>query len=375
MNSAPRVLIVTPVFTHPPRQGNAARILAFGRELKARGFCVEVVHYCLDNLPPGGDEAMRQEWSDVHLIPARPHKAQRHATHWGLDDWCHDDVTRTVARLCMARRYAAVIVNYVWMSRCLLEINGPLRIIDTHDLFGDRHLISIASGLEPNWYFTSTDEETAGFDRADLVIGIQSRETARIATRTRARTITVGHPIPAWFLTTPSSAYSAAEFGYFASANPWNVRSLDALDSKLAQRFADCDWSIAGTICRALRRLRTRPFQFGAVNDPADFYRHVGCCINPMIGGTGLKIKTIEAMAYGCPVIGTVDAFEGLPAIHPMHTLSDLTAMVEAMREFCGSPNLQVETLVATRELHASYTSETNRQYDQLADLIRGRVA
>ncbi|WP_454658293.1 glycosyltransferase [Bosea beijingensis] len=368
--SLPSVLVVTPVFTHPPTQGNAARILAFGRELKARGFRVEVVHYALDRLTPEGDQAMRREWDAVYHLDARPHKPQNHPMYWGLDDWCPDEVCNFVGELCRSKNYVAVVVNYVWMSRCLEGLVGPIKIIDTHDIFSDRHKVSADHGIEPNWFFTSPIEEARGFARADIVIGIQKLEAEYIATQTAALVLVVGHPIPNSFLSFERSAYQATDFGYFASGNPWNLASLRQFDVHLARNYADCDWSVAGTICDVLPRLETSPFIFGKVDQPLDFYRHVRCCVNPMLAGTGLKVKTIEAISHGVPVIGTKVAFEGLGAFHRMHRLSDMDEVVLAVKEYGRYEAVERELSIASMQLLASYNAEVMRQYDDLSRLI-----
>ena len=371
MTRATRVLIVTPVFTNPPTQGNAARILAFGRELKKRGVVVDVLHYSLDYMTAEGDAEMRREWNSVELIHARPHGPQSHPAFWGIDDWCPDEVCDGVANATRRVAYDAVIANYVWMSRVLERAETGLKVIDTHDRFGDRHGLSLRHGLSPNWYFTSEAEESRGFDRADIVIGIQCQETGDIAKRTRARAVTVGHPMPAWFLSNADSAAKAAMFGYFGSGNPWNVRSVRAFDDALAESGRICDWSIAGTICRTMMEFRTQPFSFGAVDSPEQFYRHVDCCLNPMSGGTGLKIKTIEAMAHGRPVIGSEHAFDGLDPQHALHRLATVADMVDAVDDYAGSPALRRELLEASRLLFARYSTTTRQQYDALVDSIR----
>jgi hypothetical protein len=38
------------------------------------------------------------------------------------------------------------------------------------------------------------------------------------------------------------------------------------------------------------------------------------CVIIPMVGGRGVSIKTVEAAAVGCPIVGTRFAFRGLPS-------------------------------------------------------------
>lgn len=51
----------------------------------------------------------------------------------------------------------------------------------------------------------------------------------------------------------------------------------------------------------------------GPVAELAPFYRASRTVIAPMVSGTGVSIKTIEALALGKPFVGTSKAFRGMP--------------------------------------------------------------
>lgn len=51
----------------------------------------------------------------------------------------------------------------------------------------------------------------------------------------------------------------------------------------------------------------------GFVNDPYLLLSEAKALISPLFNGAGIKVKVIEALACGTPVIGTEIAFEGLP--------------------------------------------------------------
>jgi hypothetical protein len=51
----------------------------------------------------------------------------------------------------------------------------------------------------------------------------------------------------------------------------------------------------------------------GEVVDLAPYYRAARCVIAPMVSGTGISIKTIEAFALGKAFVGTSKAFRGMP--------------------------------------------------------------
>lgn len=51
----------------------------------------------------------------------------------------------------------------------------------------------------------------------------------------------------------------------------------------------------------------------GEVADLRPYYRAARCVIAPMVSGSGISIKTIEALALGKPFVGTSKAFRGMP--------------------------------------------------------------
>jgi polysaccharide biosynthesis protein PslH len=51
----------------------------------------------------------------------------------------------------------------------------------------------------------------------------------------------------------------------------------------------------------------------GSSGELAPYYRAARCVIAPMVSGTGISIKTIEALAMGKPFVGTSKAFRGMP--------------------------------------------------------------
>lgn len=362
------VLIVAPVPSHPPMQGNSARITAFAGELRQRGIKIDFLYYGMEGLSKSQAEVMIDFWDRFVFVKSLPLPHPRFAQTWGIDDWCADTLCETAANLHARHRYDAVIVNYVWMSKVLTGITGALKVIDTHDLFGDRHRISEHHGLDPRWFFTTTREEARGFARADVVIGIQANETKTISSRYSGDVLTIGHPMTPKFLDLPPAAPHFT-FGYFGSANEWNVRSVKAVDAALAETPI-ARWTLAGTICRRALDLKSGPMLMGVIDSPDTFYNAVDCVLNPMLGGTGLKIKTIEAAAYGKPIIGTRDAFEGLAVAHPFHRLQTIPEMISAMRSYAETPGMSRDMALATRILFISYMRDVARGYDALAERI-----
>ena len=51
----------------------------------------------------------------------------------------------------------------------------------------------------------------------------------------------------------------------------------------------------------------------GPVTELAPYYAAARCIVAPMVSGTGISIKTVEALALGIPFVGTSKAYRGMP--------------------------------------------------------------
>jgi hypothetical protein len=369
MRKARRILVVSPIRSHPADQGNSARIQVLASELMAGGIEVEFFYYGMEGLTDQQRCEMEAFWADFHFMPSLPLKEASFARHWGIDDWCPEELRLAVRKLHLLRGYDAVLVNYVWMSRVLVDLPGTFKIIDTHDMFGDRHKISIREGMEPRWYFTSLAQEEQGYQRADLLLGIQDEETAFIRSRVRTPAMTVGHMMPPLFLTASEARTPRVTFGFLGSANPWNIRSVERLDLALG-RGSGVDWLLAGSMLRQKLSLVSGPYMLGMVDRLEDFYSIIDCVINPMLGGTGLKIKTVEALSFGKPVIGTVDAFVGLPVKHEAHRLKTVDECAKFMSHYQRDVAFRDELRIASRVLYFDYTLKVVKEIEALVKAV-----
>jgi hypothetical protein len=362
--------------SHPQEQGNSARLHALARAFRQKGVTIDFIYYQLDGLNDRHIVAHRAFWNEFDVVEAQPHRRMAFPDHWGIDDWCPDTLCDFVGRKVRSRGYDAVIVNYVWMSGVFEAFDGPVKILDTHDLFGERHKAALAVGIEPRWFFTSNNEEDIAFSRADLVIGIQSNESETIGRRTLAEVRTIGHLMtPAFLFGEYQDIGSIADFGYIGSSNQFNVRSIKLLDEAMPMERS-FQLVLGGSLSTLPIVLQSQPIRVGRVENLGLFYRNVDCVINPMAGGTGLKIKTIEAMAYGRPILGTKSAFEGIETDCPLHALEDPRECVEAMTKVAGNYMILADLARRSVSVFMDYQAETHRQIEQLiGEFSRARAS
>lgn len=75
--------------------------------------------------------------------------------------------------------------------------------------------------------------------------------------------------------------------------------------------------------------------------------------LSPVASGTGIKIKTVEAMAHGKPIIGFAGAFRGVPAKHGVHALiaNSPEEFARLFEELIFDPARRCEIGAAARKL------------------------
>ena len=103
--------------------------------------------------------------------------------------------------------------------------------------------------------------------------------------------------------------------GYYASDTQVNRECLlEFLECRAASAYLSSNSMVilAGGFCKSvsgqfdenkLRELNVRIM--GRVDDLTDLFRDIDVLVNPDKGGTGLKIKSLEPMYFGLPVICT----------------------------------------------------------------------
>lgn len=365
------VLAFSPTPTHPPVQGNRQRVSDICRTMQTMGAKVTLLYYATEAITTEDALDMTASWDSFEVVYPRTLEHRRSLVrHPAIDDWYDSEITLTVSRLVSQRRFDICVVNYVWYSK-LLEVlpESVVRVIDTHDVFGGRAEKFTDIGLDPAWFHTSVAQEKSGLDRADYVLAIQDEEARLLQDRTRARVSSVGRLSPHDFLPIKEK-YSGEPLivGYVGSGNPFNVASILCFAAAAHARpdlLDKMEFHLAGPICEALKSV-SHPFRLhGIVDSIAEFYRGVDVAINPMLGGTGLKIKSLEAMGFGKPLIATADAMTGIATDHPGHSLLSPAAVLDYLSDLAARPSRLASEAAASRNVYRRYHDGQMRAFLQ----------
>ena len=107
----------------------------------------------------------------------------------------------------------------------------------------------------------------------------------------------------------------------------------------------------------------------GKVEEPWEFYRQIDVAINPVEFGTGLKIKTCEALAYGVPTVTTVHGSHAIPpeTADAIRVCKSIEAMVPTLFSMSIDRKQVDQMRASAREIAESvFTNEVS--YGSLVD-------
>jgi len=334
-----KVLIVSPVVSHPPLAGNSSRIGQMVAVLQELG-CE--VHFLLCPIRliqdmRNGDAMPRFYGTNYHELHGGKviggnllQKVWRVLLRKGLRKYAFaQDITFTsgIFPADTQKEFQAIVeeinpdllvFEYVLMAELADCLDSRrTKVVDTHDSFSNRNQRIRASGGAGMWWSLRPRQERHLLSRFDHALAIQQNEfdffSGLLAgARTKVALVDI--------LSAPRKHHAAQTssdlvLGYIGSNNRHNIEGLfqflehqwpEILQSAPGARFI-----VAGNI-PAEREFANVSF-IGRVDDLwSNFYAKCSAIINPCISGTGLKIKTIEAMSYGLPVVTTSEGCNGI---------------------------------------------------------------
>jgi hypothetical protein len=321
-----RILIISPIPTHPHTAGNRARVCMILSSLKKMGYDVHFLH--IEN-ERGDTEKMKKAWGesfhavDYHrprinrmrrlIKKLRTYFNSESRYIYNADDWWDNSVNPFIKKLHAKFKYDVVIVEYIFFSKALEFFDSKVtKIIDTHDIFSNRHKLFLQKNIKPTWFSTTEKEERKALNRADIVIAIQDKEEEFFKKMTEKLVVRIGHPVS---ILPPAEHKMACKILYLASQNTMNLESINWFIEKvfvlIKQKIPDAELLVAGRICEGL--LESEGIvKLGVLDNLNLAYNQANVVINPVLCGTGLKIKNIEALGYSKALVTTPLGAEGL---------------------------------------------------------------
>ena len=314
----------------PPTHGNRRRLLAFFAWLRTRGWRVvfvfqptniddpscllelaKVVDRCIVTSPPS------LSWSS--FVAKLPVLWRLNRLSWGADDVERVCWTTTTAAVRDAVRLydpLVVISEYAFFTRVFPSLPARvLKVVDTMEVFQRDAAERRRAGFPTEF---SAKSETRALNRADVLIAIQKHDArALLAVAPTKCVVTVEHY--SVDLLPRSPQVDTGVILYVASSNEYNRHGLAMFLAHAWQPILDAypeaTLHVIGSLTQDSVGAREAVVFEGMVADTRELgrrYASAHLVVNPQVSGTGLKIKSVEAISAGCAVVMNAAGADGI---------------------------------------------------------------
>ncbi|UFN49508.1 glycosyltransferase family 4 protein [Roseomonas sp. OT10] len=214
-------------------------------------------------------------------------------------------------------RCDGVLADYVFLAEGAAHCgdgHAPSAIV-MHDLFSSRESQFAAAGTREALSDLTFAQEIALLAQADAVVAIQATEaeTIRAALPPDRQVILAPMAVRTVAAPQPGEGQRLLFVGSAAAPNVLGMRwFLDSVWPLILAARPEAELAVAGTIAQAFPEGAPRVRFLGLVDDLDPLYREAPVVISPLHIGSGLKIKLIEAMGHGKPVVGTTVTVQGV---------------------------------------------------------------
>ncbi|KTD12086.1 putative glycosyl transferase [Legionella gratiana] len=363
------ILYYSPIPTYPANHGNRARICNLIKKFERMGHKVHFVMLENSECTKDGLQAMENQFTTVDIIPCKKKMVSFGVVPY--DGWYKDGIGEHIYFLCKRYDIDLILCSYIYQSKLLEFVpNYILKVIDTHDKMGNRSEMLRLNKLPLGHFSCTPEEEGAYVRRADLVVGITDEEARYFETVSgQKNTIVISHSTSPKFLNNKFS--TLGNVGIVASNNQFNLavvqKFLERIDCYL-QKEEDLPFIIhvAGEVKKAAAKRifdsKMNVFKkswvrmHGYVPNIAEFYGQMDLIVSPMLCGTGINIKTVEAMAHGMPLLTTVHGSRGAGLDDKMHNHKDIDSLVHSLFFISKNPTTELQRLAdLSREKYVQF--------------------
>jgi hypothetical protein len=229
--------------------------------------------------------------------------------------------------------------------------------IDTHDLQSVKGESCRQQGVVASDAL-SFGEELKRLAKFDKVLLIQADDYAQVEPQLGERAMLVPHPVT--FAALPPQP-ERRNIGMVASSWVANLHGLDWFANQVWP-FMDASTiqvHLFGWICDAWRPQFGGFVRHGFVADFKQAWGQIDVAINPVRWGSGLKIKNVEALGHGLPLVTTLEGARGLMlgADNAFRLGDTPEAFAKACTELLDQPVLRQQYAVAAHAFASQHFS------------------
>jgi glycosyltransferase involved in cell wall biosynthesis len=293
-----------------------------------------------------------------------------------VDAYFDPAAARYLAALVDRRPFDVVVVLYVFYSRLLESLPpGVRRLLDTQDVFSNRYRLYGEHGQAREFFSTSPEQEGKALDRANTVIAIQEGDARHFRSVSRTPVRVVGDLAPPLAVEPrgrtagePALLFVGGPMGINVHGVSWFIEQVLPI---VRGQVPDAELWLVGGISDRIRRPGPGVRRFGFVESLEDLYRRAALVINPQRFGTGLSIKSVDALRRGRPLVTMATGARGLEEGAGTAFLQGESA--EELARHVVSVLRDPELAAALGERAVAFAQDYHRRNLQaLADVVNG---
>ncbi len=381
-----KIVLVTDAPFWEGKMGSHQRILAIAQTLK-KNCSLQVFFFGSIGkqrrleIKEAGFENMVVSYKDFdeHLVPEEANlpKLASFANIQGLKRRRHDAFYTTFAQYIAHAEADLVLLEYIYLAYLQDAIpKHCLKVIDTHDVMCFReyrfyqHKMRKAISMS-----VSYQEEQLILQHLDADIAIQRHEY-QILRKMLPNKVLLLCPHSIAYNPQDQKTKRVQNIGFIGADNEANRSGLDWFIKQV--------WPIAKQLGLKLHIFGKVGDQFQDVCDAdeslenmsdkltqAEIYSLVDCMVYPVFVGGGLKIKTLEALAYAKPIISSQEGSVGIdnPNQNGIIVARNRSEFIEGLIRLVKQPSLAAELIQQGKNTIETQFSPHNC-YQPLIDLI-----
>ena len=104
----------------------------------------------------------------------------------------------------------------------------------------------------------------------------------------------------------------------------------------------------------------------GFVPDIADFYAQMDLILSPVTMGTGINVKTVQAMAYGMPLLTTAWGCKGIETGDPMHSFASMDDLVGGLMGLDAKSAILNHLASVSRDTYLRFHAESMESFNRI---------
>ncbi|MEI7853680.1 MAG: glycosyltransferase family 4 protein [Planctomycetota bacterium] len=217
----------------------------------------------------------------------------------------------------LLNNYDYIFTNYVFTAPLAAAAKKTATLIlETHDHFFEANFLS--QNLKSNIYFEKSLLQNIEFDLYKIFNKIIFINKDEYDSTPKESGISYSHIPAAWQGITNKTTrdQEIVDLLFIGSNHPPNIDGINYFYQKVFLPFLrpkGISLSIAGKVCDNINIEDPKVKKIGFYNgNIGDLYSSTKVIIIPILDGSGLSIKTMEAMAFGKPIVTTPKGARGM---------------------------------------------------------------